>query len=280
MKKLLIASLVAIAPVIASAQVQLISGFNFGQFLYGGEPVVDYAGGALPTVGSVSSNFGGLVSPGAQDGGVYKFGVGEDGTFTAGSSMLYFDGTNGSHNFDPFGGGTPGSVTVTELAAIDAANGQTVVPTIQMYSGDDNNASLRLTSSGSINRFSIVTDTTGFTDYASGQIPFDTNFSFASTAITGSGSVEFFLGATSLGSFSVNPGVNQAFSMDLPPEFYGDSDATLIGVVTGDLSFDHIQINGFATPIPEPSTYAAILGVCTLGFAMLRRRQAALGQMA
>ena len=101
---------------LVSAQVQLISGFNFGQFLYGGEPVTDYAGGSFPTVGSISSNFGGSISPGPQDGGAYKFANAVDGTFTAGNSILYFDGTNGSGNFDRFGGGTAGSVTVVEFA--------------------------------------------------------------------------------------------------------------------------------------------------------------------
>lgn len=276
MKKLILASLVAIAPAIATAQVQLISGFNFGQFLYGGEPVTDYASGSLPVAGFIQSNYGGNVVPGPEDGGAFKIANGVDGTFVAGTSTLYFDGSNGSSNFDPFGGGAPGSVTVNELAALDATNAQTVNPIIQMYSGDDNNAGLRLVNNGSsVNAFSIVTNTLGFEDYTTGLIANDANFSFAAFANSAGASVQFFHGATNLGSFNVNQGGFQAFSFDLPVQFYGMASASIVGLVSGDIVFDHIQINGNLAAIPEPSTYAAILGAVTLGFVAWRRRREA-----
>jgi hypothetical protein len=48
------------------------------------------------------------------------------------------------------------------------------------------------------------------------------------------------------------------------------------GTLLGTFSLDSAGILSFTTPIPEPSTYAMILGVAALGFVMLRRRQQSL----
>ncbi|HUG09963.1 MAG TPA: PEP-CTERM sorting domain-containing protein [Opitutaceae bacterium] len=273
MKKLLMASLVAIAPVIASAQVQLISGFNFGQFIGGGVPSTDGTTG--DPIGFIQSNFGPNSAPGPEDSGVFKANNGIATPYSAGSSTLYYDGTQSSSAFS-YTLGT--DVSVHERGALVAINEQTVNPLIQMYPGDDNNAGLHLTSSVGINQFSIVTNTTGWADFdplAFSQ-PNDFNFTFAAYALTGSGSVQFsFNGLDVGGLFSVAGGEYQAFNLDLGESFYGQTNATLVATISGDLVFDNIQINGVAA-IPEPSTYAAVLGLLTLGFALLRRRKAAL----
>jgi hypothetical protein len=179
MKKILLASLVAFTPVIASAQVQQLSGFNFGQFIFAGAPSVDTEAGV--STGFIQSNFGLGTTPGPLDSGVYKinnFAGSPTTPYSAGLSTLYFDGTNGSSAFD-FANGT--NVSVFEVGAGVAVNNQTVNPTISMLlAGDDNNATLNFVSSGATNKFSIVTNTTGFADFnpASFSQPNDFNFTF------------------------------------------------------------------------------------------------------
>jgi len=57
----------------------------------------------------------------------------------------------------------------------------------------------------------------------------------------------------------------------------GAMDAVLIGNIvesqtSANLNFDNIGIYGVSQVIPEPSTYAAILGALTVGFVAMRRR--------
>ena len=194
--------------------------------------------------------------------------------YSAGTSTLYYDGTNGSSAFD-FAGGT--DLLVIQRGSGITVNDQTVNPVISMaFAGDDFNNGLQVNGASPMS-FSIVTDTTGYIDFnpADVSLPNDFNFTFAAYAVTGSGSVQFSLDGVNVGSaFNVLGGEYQAFNLDLPENFYGDADATLVATVTGNVAFDHIQINGL-TAIPEPSTYAAILGAAALGFAMYRRRQVA-----
>jgi hypothetical protein len=66
-----------------------------------------------------------------------------------------------------------------------------------------------------------------------------------------------------------------AYSLDLSSlNLTGSLDlvATLSGANGVQLNFDNLQVQGSA--IPEPSTYAAILGAVVLGFVLVRRRQA------
>lgn len=274
MKKLLLASLVAIAPAVASAQVQLVSGFNFGQFIGSGAPATDGTTGE--PVGFISSNFGPGTQPGDADSGVFHANNAIATPYSAGSSILYFDGSNGSTAFD-FAGGT--DLSVIERGSPVPVNSQTVNSLIQMaLPGDVNNAGLRVTGGLLGKSFSIVTDTAAWADFAPADFTQsnDFNFTFAAYALTGgSGTVQFSLNGVSLGGpINVLGGEYQAFNLDLPANFYGQSTATLVATVTGDLAFDHIQINGL-TAIPEPSTYAAILGAAGLVGAMILHRKRA-----
>ncbi|HUG09964.1 MAG TPA: autotransporter-associated beta strand repeat-containing protein, partial [Opitutaceae bacterium] len=244
MKKTVCLLLSLAFPIVASAQVQLISGFNFGQYVGGGVPSTDGTTG--DPIGFIQSNFGPNSAPGPEDSGVFKANNSIATPYSAGSSTLYYDGTHSSSAFS-YTLGT--DVSVLERGALVAINEQTVNPLIQMFPGDDNNAGLRFTTSvGGPNQFSIVTNTTGWTDFdplAFSQ-PNDFNFTFAAYALTGTGSVQFSLNGLNIGGlFSVAGGEYQAFNLDLPESFYGQAAVTLVATVTGDLAFDHVQLNGF-----------------------------------
>ncbi|MCF7688773.1 MAG: PEP-CTERM sorting domain-containing protein [Cephaloticoccus sp.] len=62
------------------------------------------------------------------------------------------------------------------------------------------------------------------------------------------------------------------YAVDLPGGFYGLSSALLVGEFSGAATFDNVQFNGVSA-VPEPSTYAAILGAMALGFVAIRRRR-------
>ena len=100
----------------------------------------------------------------------------------------------------------------------------------------------------------------------------DWTLSFAGS---GTGTVDVKFNGTSLGTATFT-GSETVFSFDSTSL---SSDAGTTGVflltantVTSNLLFDNVQLGG--TAVPEPSTYAAILGVLALGFAAYRRRRA------
>jgi len=236
---------------VSRADIELIAGWNFGQFLSAGSPSVDGSTGA--PVGYILSNFSNTISPSEDDAGANHALNGIAAAFSAGSGVLYFDGTNGSDAWD-FTGGS--DVLVVErgsppnLVAInhEMVNGR------QMFPGDVNNAHLRF-SSGANSDFSITVSTSGFSDYTPGDFsqPNDYNFTFSAyNASGGSASIEWFVGETSLGSVTANGGSGnfQAFNLDLVSEFFGKTNATLVAKVTGGLVIDHIQINGLRAVAP------------------------------
>jgi hypothetical protein len=232
----------------AANSVELIAGWNFGQFVGVGAPSTDPLD--FNTVTSVTSNFSGTVSPSPTDGGVYRAQNAGSGFFTAGTGVIDFS-TWTAHDGTSF---TPGGVSVYEVTSIEAANGTTVNDR-NMYGGDDNNAQLRFTS-GSVTDFSITLSTAGFSDYnpdSYGQ-PNDFNFTLAAYKFSGgSASIEWFFNGSSLGSVDTNSSAPAAFSIDLPASFYGLSNATLTGRVSGDIAIDHIQFNGIKA---NPVTFA------------------------
>ncbi len=233
------------------AEIELIAGWNFGQFLSAGTPSVDGSTGTA--VGSIVSNFSNTISPTEDDSGANHALNGIADVFSAGTGVLYFDGSNGSDAWD-FTGGS--DVIVVERGSppnLVAVNHE-MVNGSQMFPGDANNAHLRF-SSGANTDFSITVNTLGFSDYTPGDFsqPNDYNFTFSAyNASGGSASIEWFVGETSLGSVTANGGSGnfQAFNIDLISEFFGQTNATLVAKVTGDLVIDHIQINGLRAVAP------------------------------
>jgi len=268
---LLLAALAAL-PVAASAQVQLVAGWNFGQFLPdpAGTPILD--GGSFEAVGYVPSNWTSSANAGPEDTGAYKQDNGLSTIYSAGTGVIRFDGSNSSSVW-----GANASIVIG--SGLDATNAQTVTGN-PMYSGDDSFISLRFTAGAGITDFSLTVDTSGFVDFAPGDYAQDNDFNFTFSAYNASGSsasIEWLLDGTPIATTTANGGAGnfQALVVDLPAAFYGQANATLVGRVTGDIVIDHAQINGVAaSPIPEPSSFAAIAALAGLATASLRRRRA------
>jgi len=262
----------------ASAQVKLVAGWNFGQFISAGIVATDGSSGAPVT--SIPSNFAGSTRPAVEDSGVFHAGNGIDTVFSAGTGVLAFNSSVNAASSNWLNDDIsliPGRVVVTEVGAISSINGQ-LVNGLDIYIGDDNNANLRFVADGSsVRDFTISLSTVGFGDYdaASFSQGLDDNLTFAAYKGSGaSASIEWFFNGTSYGTTSTSSGAFAAFSVDLPASFYGQSNAVLVGRVTGDIVIDNVQINAVtASAIPESSTFAAVAGVAVLGLAALRRRR-------
>jgi hypothetical protein len=101
-----------------------------------------------------------------------------------------------------------------------------------------------------------------------------TSFGYFTPAIDGNASV-----FSTYAFGSKLDGSNYAV-LDLYQLTHGTSSPTLLGAIglnsSGNLEFqiDPTQF-GAASPVPEPSTYAAVLGAVTLGFVAIRRRRQA-----
>jgi hypothetical protein len=266
--RLLLLAALAALPVAAFAQVELIAGYNFGQYIGFGLPSTDGLNGTA--VGFIRSNYTQNSAPGPTNSGIYNVANGIEQPYFAGSSTLYYNGLNSSDAWDFV---NASDVFVLERNQLVAIN-HNLVNGLQIFAGDDNNAGLRFTS-GVNTDFSIVTDTRNWMDFnpASFEQPNDFNLTFSAYAFSGSSAtLEWIFDGVVIGSATINPGEFQAFNIDLPETYYGDEFSTLVGRVTGQLVLDHVQING--TAIPEPSTFAALAGVSGLALAATRRRRA------
>jgi hypothetical protein len=271
MKKSILALGVAVLPVVASAQVQLIAGWNFGQFLPSPTPILD--GASFETVGSIPSNWTSAVQAGPEDTGQFKQDNSLSTIFSAGSGVLSFDGGNSSSAW-----GANASVNIG--TGLDAVNAATVTGN-PMYTGDDAFLSLRLTAVSGVTDIALTLNTVGFGDFDPAAFGQDNDANFTVAAYNASGAsatIEWLFDGSVIATSVANAGAGnfQAFSVDLPEAFYGDSDALLIARITGDVVIDHIQFNAIpVAAIPEPSTYAAIVAVAGLAVAAGRRRRSA-----
>lgn len=274
MKKSLLLSLALALPLAASAQVQLISGYNFGQFLGGGAPSLD--GETGDTVGSVGANWAGTNAPPLESGGGYVGNNSLTGNYSNGTGRAYWDGSNGSTAFSLNGSG----IVAVDVGA-NAINGRNVYNTQMFLVGDDLNLALSTGGAGSL---AFVTNTIGFADYDptafvnAGASVNDANFTFAASTPGSDVTINWFLNdsVTSFASSTISGSTFSVYSVDLLSSFYGDMDAKLVGVFSGSVMLDNVQFNGVtASAIPEPSTYAMMAGGLALGIAVFRRRQAA-----
>jgi hypothetical protein len=253
----------------ATAQVELIAGWNFGQFVGPGVPSTDPVN--YDQVTSVTSNFSGTTRPSPEDGGAYRAGNAGTGFFTSGTGVLDFAAWTGHDGTST----TLGGVTAFEVGSIEAANGSNVNG-VTIFNGDDNNAQLRFTAGAGITDFTVSLNTSAYGDYAPADYTQtnDSNLTIAAYKASGaSASIEWFFNGSSLGSVTTSSANPAAFSIDLPASFYGLNSAVLTGRVTGDITIDHLQINGVSA-IPEPSSFAMIAAFAGLATAGLRRRRA------
>jgi len=265
MKKVIFAAFALALPALASAQAQLMSGYNFGQFVQEGYPALD--GGTFDPVGSIGANWKVGSIPPTSSSGDQVAGVGGAGNYSNGSGRLYFDGSNGSTRYN-LTGGVEISLLAGTANSINAASASFGSIGVQ---GDNQN--LRLTTNLAGGQLAFVQDTSGYTDYTpAGTL--DANFSFAAS-VTAPVTVNWFLNGSgiSFASTSLTGSSFAAYQVDLPSGFYGLSAANLVGQFTGAATLDNVQFNGLLQPIPEPSTWAAILAAATMGLLALRRRQ-------
>ena len=80
-------------PAAASAQVSLIAGWNFGQFI--GNTVPSTNGLTGEAIGSIPSNYAGFTRPGPATSGPEQAGISAT-PFSAGTGVISWDGSNGS----------------------------------------------------------------------------------------------------------------------------------------------------------------------------------------
>jgi hypothetical protein len=265
MKKVIISAFALALPALASAQVQLMSGFNFGQFLGAGAPSVDAT--TFDTIGSVGANFRLNSQAPASSGGGFVGNNSLPGNYSvAGGGRAYWDGTNGSSLYD-FSSGVQ---IVSVNTGPNATNGMTVQGYTLAFAGDDIGQGLGTNLANGRISFAGI-NTSAFMDYTpAGAI--QSNLTFAAAAATTPVTVNWYLNGSgvSFGSTVISGGLASS-AVDLPSGFYGLSSAQLVGEFSGSALLDNVQFNGL-TAIPEPSTYAALAGALIMGAVSLRRR--------
>jgi hypothetical protein len=259
MKKLLIAAFALALPTLASAQ-SLISGYNFGQFLGDGGPALNAI--TFDPAGSIGSNFRLATFAPSSSSGNNVTGAGD---YSNGFGRIYWNGTNGSTLSDYAGAAT--NLFVSNVGA-NSVNSATVQNYASNFALQGDEVGLALTVSA--NTISFVQNTAGYVDFT--PTASVKNLSFAASSAGGATINWSLLGSGFTATTTVASGGNFAlYSVDLPAEFYGVTAAQLSAAFTGTATIDNVQFN--ATAIPEPGTYAAILGALTLGVVAIRRRK-------
>ncbi|MCU0793026.1 MAG: MYXO-CTERM sorting domain-containing protein [Opitutaceae bacterium] len=260
---------------VSTAQVQLVAGWDFGQFTFEGWSTTavtqDVDGASIPANYSESRAFS-PVSPQDQVDGVTPV--------NAGTGVIYWNGTNGSSAFDASFNAEiqalRGSRSVnTSLAGTSVLGSSVFGRTISDQFSDPNDFGLGVDLNTVSRDLAIVVDMTGFSDFvpsANGNLP---NFSFAASSVTG-GSVQWLFNGSVFATSTIPAGDYLAYTVDLPSAFYGGVNTLVARVSVGEFTFDNVQANGLVgAPIPEPSAAAALAGLAGLGLALNRRRRRA-----
>lgn len=203
------------------------------------------AGAASPNTGTKASwatNDGGLVAAGPWTAGA-----------TPTSNLSNYSSFNGSNRVAPLNSVTIGSGLAGSLANLDLGTGHPV-------------SSANTTNGGGLFTATIASATDGSWSFALNNDN-STIRGSATQLGTGQNITQFLnLGANQFGV------INLFSSSDSP----SSGAATYVGSFelssTGSLFFTNFAPT--VSAIPEPSTYAMILGLAALGFVMIRRRQA------
>lgn len=261
--KLIAASLVAslALPSLGLAANTTLAGWTFSQFLGTGAPAVD--GLTFATTDSVVATYSQNNPPPAN----------ADGSLNAFADSGYTDASYGVWTFSNFD--TNDGVDVIGLAAgsLNTVN-STTLNGLQMHLSDL--AGMGLSFNGKNKLWSIDLNAgTGYTN-ASGV---NDDFTFAAQGIGGSATVEWYFASNLVATTTITSDAFNTYSLDLPALFYTGNGGVLEGKLTtgsaGTVVFDNVQINGELAPIPEPSSYAALMGVAGLVLAASRRRKTA-----
>jgi hypothetical protein len=256
-----------------AAQVQLVAGWDFGQFVFPGmsstDPVNYSDAGYISANYSESANFSPVAS--------HEEGV----PVSSGTGAIYWDGSHSSSvftaSFDGQIQGAPGAgLTNAAMPGTNVVGAATFARNLSNGDSDPYSHALQVDIASTMN-LAFVIDMTGFEDYAPASYGNVANFSFAASSNTGA-SIEWFFNGTSLGTSNITNGDLTGFStytVDLPANFYGAENTLVAQISGGRVIFDNVQSVGLAaSPIPEPSSFAALAGLAGLGFAAGRRRRA------
>ncbi|MEI6464508.1 MAG: autotransporter-associated beta strand repeat-containing protein, partial [Verrucomicrobiota bacterium] len=235
---------------VGSAQVTLISGYNFGQFLGSGFPAMDGTTG--DAVGSIGSNFRIDTKAPNTSSGDYVGNNSLAGNYSNGFGRIYWDGTNGSSSYNLTGGV---QITATNVGPNSVNSG-----TVQGYSlaqqGDGGN--LALTTNVPNNKLAFVQNTSGFldfnpADYTKGAlVTSNANLTFAAS-VTAPTTISWFLGSsgTAFATTNLSGSAMTAYAVDLPADFYNKTSATLVAQFGGTATIDNVQFNGIsASSVP------------------------------
>lgn len=224
------------------AQITLMSGYNFGQFLGEGAPSLN--GQTFDTVGFVGANWETNVPPPATSSGDFVGNNELTGGFENNTGRVYWDGTSGSSTY-----ALDGTQITSVIVGPNAVNGATVVPgqTIA-FLGDNQNLGLQTSLPNGILAF--VQDTRGYVDYVpAGANP--ANLTFAAS-VTTPVTVTFTSGSFSQ-QVNLSGGFGTIYSVDLPSDFFGQESATLLATFSGIAILDNVQFNGSLGDVPAPS---------------------------
>ncbi len=169
------------------------------------------------------------------------------GNFSNGFGRLYWDGSNGSSNYNIAGGV---QITATSVGP-NSVNGATVQGYNLAQQGDGLN--LALTTNVANNRVAFVQNTSGFldfnpTDFTNGPgVGSDANLTFAAS-VTTPVTISWYLSgsATPFATTSLSGVGMAAYSVDLPASFYGQNASTLVAQFSGTATIDNVQFNGIA----------------------------------
>lgn len=195
--------------------------------------------------------------------------------FTGAPSLgtLFYDGTRGSTNFEANGSNPEevsplqsGNTTVGSQNYLGLSASLNVLDSQGQFF--TNNRAFGLTTNGS---FSFVVTPGGLTDFTTLEYA-AYNSNDSSSSLLWEYSIDEGASFVGLETDSLNTSAT-AFSVDLS-SVAGQSSAifrgTLSGLDSNVFYLDNVEISG--TVVPEPSTYAALLGTLALAFVVYRRR--------
>lgn len=247
-------------PTFSTAQTQLISGFNFGQFLFEGYPSVD--GVEFLESGSIPANWkaGDDGAPPIESSGVPNF---PETPYDNGTGDLYWNGTNGST-----------SEVHPDVAVLfrgsNSVGARQIDGSLQVMSlvGDaQSGAQMQFAAGGKI---AFVINTTGYVDFVGSGAVADVaedgisdNLTFSAFAVSSAATIEWFLGesTTAFATTTVSASVETAHSVDLPAGFYGSSAARLVAAISGGTGvvIDNVQFNGTVSTGGTPPVITSAL---------------------
>jgi hypothetical protein len=246
---LLLIALAAVSS--ASAQDSLVAGWDFGQFAFDGSAVTNSV--TLDYATSISADYSAATNLVSTQPHNPTTGV----PFDAGRGVISWTLADAENQrvFGNSNGSTTVNTTMVSFAGTEMSN----------LFADPTGQALNFSQAAGVS-FTITVDLTGYNRPSSAS-----PLSFAAGASSAT-TINWTLNSTPLGSTNVSIGGSYAaYVLDIPHAAYGGI-ANIVGTVSSnaDLTIDNLQVNGSA--IPEPSSYAALVGLAGLGFVAARRR--------